>query len=161
MSGGATCGPASPRNTAAETRVAVRVSAAGRVVASWRYSLLTLLGLSWGRDVRADRPSRRAVAASGWEAPADAVNPLQFGRPYQLPPFGRGNGLEALFWAPLARMPAARAEACLDALAREDIPGWAAPVRRSGASEPGTQDVWAASASLDAAQDVLMRVLRG
>ena len=39
-------------------------------------------------------------------APISAVESMNFGLPFWLPPFGRGNGLQALYWATI-RCPAA------------------------------------------------------
>ncbi|HEY8318394.1 MAG TPA: hypothetical protein VIG76_06145 [Amnibacterium sp.] len=124
-----------------------------------RSAVSVLLGLSGRRTPPAERGRRSA--ASSFEAPIAAANELQFGRAYWLPPFGRGNGLEALFWAPIAQVPAGLADPVLEALAAEDIAAWAAPARGADAEAGGVpQDLWVASAELDAAQDVLMRVLR-
>ncbi len=38
-------------------------------------------------------------------APISAVESMNFGLPFWLPPFGRGNGLQALYWACLAELP--------------------------------------------------------
>jgi hypothetical protein len=113
------------------------------------------------------RPEPQAVRApwldrsvSSYEAPLAADDPLQLGRAAQLPPFGRGNGVEALFWTPLARLDATRADGVLAALAVEDIAAWVAPAPpASPADRRAPHDLWVASLRLDAAQDVLMRVL--
>jgi hypothetical protein len=92
-----------------------------------------------------------------------AVNPLQFGRAYQLPPFGRGNGLEALFWTPSERLPAAVVDDVLAALRLEGVAAWVAPARLPAVdhrSADAPHDLWVASDRLDEAQDVVMRVLR-
>jgi hypothetical protein len=123
--------------------------------------LAVLLGLAQRRAqaASADRRSRGS-AASSYEAPADAADALQFGRAYWLPPFGRGNGLEALFWAPVARLADTQVDEVLRALAEQDIPAWAAPARRPRApAGGGPHDLSVASGQLDAAQDVLLRVL--
>jgi hypothetical protein len=136
-----------------------RRAGAPSTAALWRYAVTAILGLS-GRRVpiaRADR--RRSAAASSYEAPVAGADQLQFGRAYQLPPFGRGNGIEALFWTSLARLPGERVDEVLEALRTEDIPAWIAPARGVGGSAD-PHDLWVASAQLDAAQDVLMRVLR-
>jgi hypothetical protein len=125
---------------------------------------MVLLGLP-GRRARAAGPdrARRNPAASSFEAPIEAANELQFGRAYWLPPFGHGNGLDALFWTPIAHLTADRAEEALVALAAADIPAWAAPEardRRAGRISPGReQDVWVASGQVDDAQEVLRRML--
>jgi hypothetical protein len=94
---------------------------------------------------------RRDAAASSFEAPAEAANPLQFGRAY---------GLDALFWTPLAEVPARRVDPVLAALRARDIPAWVAPSRREPRSAPdGPHDLWVASAELNDAQDVVMRAL--
>jgi hypothetical protein len=137
----------------------MRRLAAWRSPALWRSAATLVLGLPRRRPPGADR--RRGSSTSSFEAPIAAANELQFGRAYWLPPFGRGNGLEALFWAPIAQVPAARADAALEALAARDIAAWAAPAKgRAPEAEGVPQDLWVASAELDAAQDVLMRVLR-
>ena len=59
--------------------------------ALWRYAVTAVLGLSGRRVPAAADRFRRSAAASSYEAPVGAGNPLQFGRAYQLPPFGRGN----------------------------------------------------------------------
>jgi hypothetical protein len=137
---------------------------ARRSAALWGYALTAVIGLP-ARRVRqpgAGRPQRDR-AASSYEAPVDAANQLQFGRAYWLPPFGRGNGLEALFWAPLAELPADRVEAVLRALGEQDIPAWAAVTghRRAARTSPADRPhaLWVASAQLDDAQDVVMRAL--
>jgi hypothetical protein len=93
----------------------------------------------------------------------EAANELQFGRAYQLPPFGHGNGLDALFWTPIASLPADQAEQALAALAAADIPAWTAPEGRDRRSrQPAAdrkQDVWVASAQVDDAQEVVRRLL--
>lgn len=136
----------------------------GRRSALWRYALTVVLGL----PVRRERPAgsdraRRNAATSSFEAPMEAANQLQFGRAYQLPPFGHGNGLDALFWTTIAHLGSDQAERALLALAAADIPAWAAPAgrdRRPGAPAVARdQDVWVASAQVDDAQEVLRRLL--
>ena len=95
---------------------------------------------------------------SSYEAPIAADDALQLGRAAQLPPFGRGNGIDALFWTPLARLDVERLDDVLEALAAEDIAGWVARVPSATGGRP-PHDLWVASLRLDAAQDVLMRVL--
>jgi hypothetical protein len=136
-----------------------------RRVGWWRYALSAVLNLT-GRPPaqRQDRTRRRDAASSSYEAPLPAADPLQFGRAYWLPPFGYGNGLEALFWTTLAEVPQERVDVVLAALKEQDIPAWTAEVRGRAPSRlaPGTAPPWAlwvASAQLDAAQDVLVRVL--
>jgi hypothetical protein len=123
-----------------------------------------VLGLSGRRPIAPARVPWRDRAVAKFETPMPAAHPLQFGRAYQLPPFGRGNGLDALFWAPSARLPADRVDDVLTALAAEDIAAWVAPVRtpeaaRRAADRP--QDLWIAAAQSDRGTDVLMRVLAG
>lgn len=137
---------------------------ARRSAALWRYALTALLGYP-GRRVpasAADR-ARRSVSPSSYETGVDAANALQFGRAYWLPPFGHGNGLDALFWTASATLPADRIEPVLRALADRGIPAWSAAARaRAGGSGPvegRPHDLWVASAQLDEAQDVVMRVL--
>lgn len=125
--------------------------------ALWRYALTAVLGLP-RRPLPAPRP-RRTDAASSFEAPLEAANPLQFGRAYWLPPFGRGNGLEALFWAPLAEVPENRVDAVLAALEQEGIAAWAAPVRGRPHRPAPAAAVSVGAERLDDAGSVLMRVL--
>jgi hypothetical protein len=126
-----------------------------------RYAVTALLGLSGRRVPTADRRPDRARSASSYEAPL-AADPMLLGRAAQLPPTGRGNGVEALLWTPIARLAPERVEAVLAALAAEDLAAWAAPVPRppgvrGGADRP--HDLWVGSLRLDAAQDVLLRAL--
>lgn len=127
-----------------------------------RSAIIAVLGLARRQPPAAPgRTPWRDRAASSFEAPLPAVDPLQFGRAYQLPPFGRGNGVEALFWTPAARLPADRVDAVLAALAALDIAGWVAAVRAPGLprDDDGPHDLWVGSAGLDDAQEVVMRVL--
>ncbi len=128
-----------------------------RSAALWRYALTAVLGLP-RRPLPGAGP-RRNAAASSFEAPLEAVNPLQFDRAYWLSPFGRGNGLEALFWAPLAEVPDDRVDAVLAALEQQGIAAWAAPVRRRRPVPVAAVSVVAER--LDDAGGVLMRVLAG
>src|SRR5438067_33158 len=86
------------RGTSMQGRRAERAGAP-RAGALWRYAITALLGIP-GR--RAPAPAadrvRRDPAASSYEEGVGAANQLQYGRAYWLPPFGHGNGLEALFW---------------------------------------------------------------
>jgi hypothetical protein len=118
-----------------------------------------VLGFTRRRDPSpsASRTPWRDRSASSYEAPLAATD-LQLGRAAQLPPFGRGNGIDALFWTPLARLAPERIDPVLDALRSADIAAWVAPVRGTGAGE---HDLWVASLGLDAAQDVLMQVVAG
>jgi hypothetical protein len=128
-----------------------------------RYAVTALLGLSRRRDVAPARLPWRDRAAASYEAPMPAANPLQFGRAYQLPPFGRGNGIDALFWTPMERVPAERVDAVLESFRERDIAAWAAPARLPDVdrrSTGGPHDLWVASARLDEAQDLVMRMLR-
>ena len=85
---------------------------------------------------------------------------FQMGRAYWLPPDGHGNGLEALTWAQLARLPHADAERVLAALREHDIPGWVAPVDRHAPQDDAASfDVWVATIDIDAAENVAMDVL--
>jgi hypothetical protein len=132
--------------------------------ALWRYVVTAVLGLPARRPAeRSSARQQRDAAASSYEAPVDAANQLQFNRAYWLPPFGRGNGLEALFWAPLAELPGKRVDTVLCALGDEGIPAWAASAERGGragsSSIDDPHDLWVASAQLDDAQDVVMRAL--
>lgn len=130
-------------------------------LAVWRYVVSAALGLGPQR-ARADRSPWRTRSASSFEAPLPAADPLQFGRAYQLPPFGRGNALDALFWTPVARLRADQVDPVLAALEDEDVPAWAAPVRtRARRSADDPHDLWVASGRSDEGQDVLLRVLAG
>jgi hypothetical protein len=137
---------------------------ARRSVALWRYAVTAVLGLPArrARPPAAARPQRDA-SSSSYEESVGAENQLQFGRAYWLPPFGQGNGLEALFWAPLAELPGERVDAVLGALREQGIPAWAAPARRSRpAGSPAAErshDLWVAAGQIDEAQDVVMRSL--
>lgn len=94
------------------------------------------------------------------EQPISASDLLSTGRAYWLPPFGYGNGLDALFWAQLAREPHPVADGLLRALASRGIPGWVAPVdRHHSESGEALYDVWTATVEIDAAEDVVMAVL--
>jgi hypothetical protein len=141
-----------------------RGAGARRSVALWRYALAAVLGLS-GRPARpiGTERVRRDRAASSFEAPVEAANELQFGRAYWLPPFGHGNGLDALFWTPVARLSADQAERALTAFALADIPAWTAPEGRDRRARlrvgDRAHDVWVASGQVDDAQEVLRRVL--
>ena len=127
-------------------------------------SVVTIvLGLSGRRDIAPVRVPRRDRPAASYEAPMPAANPLQFGRAYQLPPFGRGNGLDALFWTPSERLPAERVDAVLAALRERDIPAWVAPARIPGVdhrSADAPHDLWAAADRSDEALDVVVRLGR-
>ena len=145
-------------------RQRARARGARRSAALWRYAVTALLGLPARRPRQAPsgRPQRDA-SASSYEESVGASNRLQFGRAYWLPPFGQGNGLDALFWAPLAELPGDRVDAVLDALRAADIPAWAAVARRSrpaGSPAAGrSHDLWVASVQVDEAQDVVLRML--
>ncbi|MEU6284390.1 hypothetical protein [Streptomyces sp. NPDC047028] len=87
--------------------------------------------------------------------------------PAWLPPGGRGNGLRAPSWAPIADIPAHQVDAVLAALGEVHIPAHAAPAPRpvrsltSGEWQPGA--VWrlrVGSTSYAKAEDLLMRLLR-
>lgn len=133
-----------------------------RAAALWGYAVTALLGLP-ARRTPERSPLRRPrdPAASSYEAADGADNELQFNRAYWLPPHGRGNGLEALFWAPLADLPGDRVEPVLRALQERGIAAWAAESRRERATAPADRrhDLWVASAELHEAQDVVMRAL--
>lgn len=135
-----------------------------RAAALWGYAVTALLGLPARRmPERATARRPRDPAASSYEASDSAANQLQFNRAYWLPPHGRGNGLEALFWAPLAVLPGARVDAVLRALHEEGIPAWAAVTGREhgtgAAAAERPHDLSVAASDLDRAQDVVMRVL--
>ncbi|MCS0603700.1 hypothetical protein NX794_21135 [Streptomyces sp. LP11] len=87
--------------------------------------------------------------------------------PAWLPPGGRGNGLRAPSWAPIADIPARHVGTVLEALLRARVPAHAAPAPRPvrvvtpGERAPGA--VWrlrVGSTSYTRAEDVLMRLLR-
>jgi hypothetical protein len=126
----------------------------------WRIAAAAVIGLSRRTEAAPVRAPWRDRSASSYEAPLAADDPLQLGRAAQLPPFGRGNGIEALFWTPLARLAGDRVDAALAALAEDDIAAWAAAVRGpTGAGADHPHDLWVGSLRLDDAQDVVMRVL--
>jgi hypothetical protein len=126
----------------------------------WRYAATAVLGFPRRPDAPVARAPWLDRSVSSYEAPLAADDPLQLGRAAQLPPFGHGNGVDALFWTPLARLAADRVDGVLAALAEEDIAGWVAPVPpASPADRRAPRDLWVASLRLDAAQDLLMRVL--
>ncbi|MFF9314070.1 hypothetical protein ACF1BS_24575 [Streptomyces sp. NPDC014748] len=88
--------------------------------------------------------------------------------PAWLPPGGRGNGLRAPSWAPIADLDADDVDSVLAALLDARIPAHAAPAPRpvrpltSHRSVP--RSVWrlrVAASSYSRAEDVLLRVLRG
>ncbi len=139
-----------------------RRSPASRRAGLLRSAITVILGLSRRSEAAPVRLPWRDRAASAYEAPMPAENPLQFGRAYQLPPFGRGNGIDALFWTPSERLPAEQVDAVLEALREEDIPAWVAPARLPGVDHRAAaapHDLWIGADRSDAAQDVVMRVL--
>lgn len=98
--------------------------------------------------------------SSGQEQPISPEQMFRMGRAYWLPPDGHGNGLEALTWAQLARIPHAHAERVLAALRVRQIPGWTAPVdRHAPQDDAALYDVWAATIDIDQAEDTAMQVL--
>lgn len=126
-----------------------------------RSAVAVALGLSRRRQVPPPRTSSRDSAVAGIEAPLPADNLLQFGRAYQLPPSGRGNGLEALFWAPAERLPADVVDEVLAVLRERDVPAWVAPARLPGASRSAApHDLWVGSDRLHEAEDLVMEVRR-
>lgn len=101
---------------------------------------------------------------SSYESEISAVDLMRFGRPSWLPPYGYGNGLDALFWACLADLPQPVVPLVLEGLREEDIPGWAAPVKvprqlRWAGDSPAPYRLWVATIRFGAAEEVLMRVL--
>ncbi|RAJ55685.1 hypothetical protein K376_04656 [Streptomyces sp. PsTaAH-130] len=87
--------------------------------------------------------------------------------PAWLPPGGRGNGLRATAWAPVADIPARHVDTVLDALREASVPAHAAPAPRPvrpltpGRRPPGA--VWrlrVGSTSYAKAEDLLMRLPR-
>ena len=140
-----------------------RRAAAPRRAGLLRYAVTAVLGISGRRDVAPVRASWRDRAAASFEAPMPADHALQFGRAFQLPPFGRGNGIEALFWTPAERVPAERVDTVLTELRGRDIAAWAAPARLPGVdrrSVDAPHDLWVVADRFDEAQDVVMRMLR-
>ncbi|MGT2426506.1 hypothetical protein [Amnibacterium kyonggiense] len=135
----------------------------GRRSGLLRSAVTIVLGLSRRREAPPAAAPWRDRSLPSIDAPMPAVNPLQFGRAFQLPPFGRGNGLEAVFWTPGERLPAGRVDAALAALRAAGIAAWAAPARLPGGDRraAGPQDLWTAADRADDAQDVVMRVLAG
>lgn len=102
--------------------------------------------------------------SSSNESPISAVDLLRFGRPFWLPPFGEGNGLDALFWASLAELPRRTVPRALEALREEDIPGWVAPLKKHQTLPRARQgdepyQLWVATLRYNSAEDVIMRVL--
>lgn len=77
--------------------------------------------------------------------------------PAWLPPGGRGNGLSARAWAPIAEIEPAIVEQLLALLAERRVPGYAAPhtfTRRAACADRWT--LWVATATYTAAEDVLI-----
>lgn len=94
------------------------------------------------------------------ETPIPAERLISLGRAYWLPPVGYGNGIDALFWAQLAREPHPVADLLLRALESRGIPGWVAPVdRHHPESGDALYDVWTATVDIDAAEDTVMAVM--
>lgn len=104
------------------------------------------------------------------ESPISAVEMMRFGRPSWLPPFGYGNGLDALFWACIAELPHSAIDGILDALREQDIPGWAAPVKTAVRARHDSTDtyadtdiapyrLWVATLRFNDAENVLITVL--
>ncbi|GAA2752834.1 hypothetical protein [Amnibacterium kyonggiense] len=133
----------------------------GRRSGLLRSVVTIVLGLSRRHEAPPAAAPWRDRSLPSIDAPMPAVNPLQFGRAFQLPPFGHGNGLEAVFWTPGERLPADRVDATMAALLAEGIAAWAAPVRLPGRDRraTGPHDLWTAADRADDAQDVVMRVL--
>lgn len=98
------------------------------------------------------------------ESPISAVELLRQGRPFWLPPYGHGNGLDALFWVCIAEIPKAVIPVALEALRVQDIPGWAAPLTAPYKKHDEEDNetlylLWVATIQFDSAEDVLMQVL--
>ena len=94
------------------------------------------------------------------ERPISASDLISLGRPYWLPPVGYGNGMDALFWTQLARLPHADADLLLHALAEQRLPGWIAPVdRHHPESDEALYDVWTATTDIDTAEDIVMTLM--
>lgn len=102
------------------------------------------------------------------ESPISAVEMMRFGRPSWLPPFGCGNGLDALFWACIAELPHSAIDGILDELREQDIPGWAAPVKTAAkarrdstgtCADTAPYRLWVATLRFNDAENVLITVL--
>lgn len=79
-------------------------------------------------------------------------------RAYWLPPHGRGNGLDASAWAPVADVPADDVAALLAELAAADVPGYAAEVGKGSRTRCR---IWVGSLRYATAEDVLGSALGG
>ncbi|MGW4349977.1 hypothetical protein ACWEL8_33530 [Streptomyces sp. NPDC004690] len=118
----------------------------------------------WGRrkdDIMAGTSS--GTAAAGHLTGSGALSD-----PAWLPPGGRGNGLRAPSWAPIADLDTADVETVLAALLDAHIPAHAAPAPRPIRPLTSHQSVpWSrwrlrvAASCYSRAEDVLLRVLRG
>jgi len=101
--------------------------------------------------------------SSANEQPIAAPDAISMGRPYWLPPAGRGNGLDARFWSQIAQVPQAMADPLLLSLRDAGIPGWASAVHPFGQPHPddpeAPYDVWIATERHDAGEEVVMRYL--
>ncbi|MFC4242912.1 hypothetical protein ACFOYW_05975 [Gryllotalpicola reticulitermitis] len=94
------------------------------------------------------------------ERPIGAAEFLQLSRAYWLPPYGHGNGLDALTWAQLARVARRQAERMLQALGEAGMPAWTAPAdHHTPDSDAAAYDVWVATVDIGAAEDIAMGVL--
>ncbi|RIX30455.1 hypothetical protein [Amnibacterium setariae] len=134
-----------------------RRRAGRRTAGLWRTAAAAVLGFTRRDAAPPPRTPWRDRSASSYEAPLAADDQLQLGRAAQLPPFGRGNGIDALFWVPLARLDGDRVDAAFAALAAADIAAWAAPVR---GRRDGVQDLFVAAMGFETAEDLLRPVLR-
>lgn len=83
-------------------------------------------------------------------------------RAFWLPPHGRGNGLDATGWAPIADLPAQLEAGVLDALRAAGVAGYAsAPGGRSAATGGQVVRLWVDSMRYRTAEDVLRVKLAG
>ncbi|MET8631740.1 hypothetical protein [Streptomyces sp. NPDC004680] len=108
-----------------------------------------------------------AGAASSSHSSTHLTVPAGLFAPAWLPPGGRGNGLRAPSWAPIADIPVSQVDAVLAALRQARIPAHAAPapspvrVITPGEGTPGA--MWrlrVGSTSYAKAEGLLMQLLR-
>jgi hypothetical protein len=87
----------------------------------------------------------------------DELPPGNASRTDWLPPLGRGNGLNAPAWAPVADVPHELVDHLLDMLADADVPAFVGRV--DSRSTAGSCRVWVGSRRYATAKDVLQRGL--
>ncbi|HWU46097.1 MAG TPA: hypothetical protein VN133_05005 [Humibacter sp.] len=101
--------------------------------------------------------------SSASEQPITGSDAIYMGRPYWLPPIGRGNGLDARFWSQIAQVPQAMTGPLLSNLRAGGIPGWVSAVHPFGEPHPDDPelpyDVWIATSNFDSGEEVVMRYL--